>query len=1191
MTPSTVVYIKHALVPQNRVVEEFCGRSIAELDPQWDRPYIAVLDGEAILRKDWGVAVPAGSCLVFVDVLAIPQGGGSSPLRIIAMIAVAVISYFAPYLAPTAWGIQAGSTAASLLSSAVFVGGMALVNAVLPPQLAGGQQSYQGSPSPTYSTQAQGNYARLEGAIPEHFGRHIAYPDYAAQPYQEFYGNDQYLYSLLCIGRGEYSIESIRVEDTEISNFDAQYEVIPPYDSLDLFPANVISSSEVSGFELETGVATLAVVANPEGTQANYIGVDFFAPKGLFGALDDGSLMGMWVSVDVYLRTVDDNGNATSGWWIAQTFYFNAQTVTPQRFSRKFAVSPARYQVKVIRGDYKQTGTRFGHDFMWAGLRAYLPETRIFGDCTLLAIRIKATNQLSSMSSRRINVVATRKLPVWNGSYWSAPQATRSIAAALAYCCKQVGFTDATIDLAGLLALDYVWYGRGDTCDGRIDSFSSFWEALAKIASSGRCKPFMQGGVMRFFRDQAQSIPVSLFSMRNIVKGSFSVEYLMPTTDTADAIDVTYFDETTWKTKRVRAALPDSTASKPTKMDLPFVVKRQQAYQSGMYNAACNRRRRKMIKFKTEQTGFIPAFGDLIAIQHDMPAWGQAGEIVAHDGTLKLLTTSEPLRWETGETHYMAMEKKDGSVYGPFAVTMVDDYTVSYSDTISFIVNTGTTYERTRYAFGWASTWAQKAIVLSIKPAGLYMVEVEAIGDDATVHTADVGVFAPAEQTSQLPVYTAYPVVKGLAITSTPGDIFTAILSWQPAAWAERYIVERSSDGEQWERLGETTSPNYSARATFASNTVFRVAAIGGDQGPWAYINYGPEFFGDPIAQPANLTMSYADGSAVLHWDSVTDERYSPIEYEIRRGSSWESAVVLGFSLLPTFPTIGDGLYWVAARWKPAPDAALYSTPASILVSVSRLAKNVVATWDEQSTGWSGTLADGLVEASGNLTLTSQGDILSESNVLAMDNFLATGAVSPSGSYTIPSGHHINIGRVTPCFVSIDYTVTPESIYSDILSMSDLLAVDDLLSSALGPTISVQPQIAIADESGVFGDWQNFLPGTCNAQYFKARLLVATSSLEVSAVVSAMVFTVDMPDRIDSITVSLPAGGQAIIYDPAFIGGPNNTATPLVQATVIGATAGDDVLITSQATTGCTAQVVNGGSGVARTVNLLIQGY
>ena len=46
----------------------------------------------------------------------------------------------------------------------------------------------------------------------------------------------------------------------------------------------------------------------------------------------------------------------------------------------------------------------------------------------------------------------------------------------------------------------------------------------------------MQGGILRAVRDQAQSVPVAMYSMRNIVRGSFSIDYLLPTDATADAV-------------------------------------------------------------------------------------------------------------------------------------------------------------------------------------------------------------------------------------------------------------------------------------------------------------------------------------------------------------------------------------------------------------------------------------------------------------------------------------------------------------------------------------------------------------------------------------------------------------------------------------------------------------------------------
>jgi hypothetical protein len=54
--------------------------------------------------------------------------------------------------------------------------------------------------------------------------------------------------------------------------------------------------------------------------------------------------------------------------------------------------------------------------------------------------------------------------------------------------------------------------------------------------------------------------------------------------------------------------------------------------------AAANRYRRRMVNFRTELEGLIPTYGDLIAIAHDMPRWGESGDVVAY--THPILTYS-----------------------------------------------------------------------------------------------------------------------------------------------------------------------------------------------------------------------------------------------------------------------------------------------------------------------------------------------------------------------------------------------------------------------------------------------------------------------------------------------------------------------------------------------------------------------
>ena len=66
--------------------------------------------------------------------------------------------------------------------------------------------------------------------------------------------------------------------------------------------------------------------------------------------------------------------------------------------------------------------------------------------------------------------------------------------------------------------------------------------------------------MVRIVRDQEQSVPSGMFTMNNIVKDSFAVDYLMPTDETADAVEIEYYDERIWQWKTVLCKMPDSLA-------------------------------------------------------------------------------------------------------------------------------------------------------------------------------------------------------------------------------------------------------------------------------------------------------------------------------------------------------------------------------------------------------------------------------------------------------------------------------------------------------------------------------------------------------------------------------------------------------------------------------------------------------
>lgn len=711
---------------------------------EFSLPTICVVDGEPMLRVDWPTCqIMPGMVVVFV---ALPQGGGggSKILSTVLMIAVMVA---APYAgAALAAGMGMGAVGTAVMTAGVAMLGTALVNILVPPPSPTMPSvNYGGSsPSPTYSLQAQGNQARLGEPIPVVYGRHVVYPDFASTPYAEYVGNDQFLFQLHTIGQGAYDIEQIRIEDTPIASFEeVTYEIIPPGGSVTLLDPDVVTAPEVAGQELlataDAGDWVGPFSANPAETEADQIAIDIEMPRGLYYANNDGSLANKTITWEVQAREIDDDGEPLGSWATLANETYIANTNTAQRLTYKYTATAGRYEVRLLRTNVKDMSSRAAHEIRWVGLKARLVGTTLFAGATMLALRMRATDNFSQRSSRLVNCIVTRKLPVWSpGEGWSALQPTRSIAWALADVLRATygaKLADSRIDLQALYDLDQIWSGRGDTFNGVFDQKLTVWEAASRIARCGRAVCFLQGGIIRFVRDEPRTLPVVLFSPRNIAKGSFRIEYVMPGEDTADAVTVQFLNNKTWKQDEVTSALPESSVEQPATVALFGCTDKLQAEREGLYMAAANRYRRRLVSFQTELEGMIPTYGDLIAVSHDMPRWGQAGEIIAWDEPV--LTLSEPVAFDAGGMHYIVLRKRDGGVSGPWEVLPGESATqVVLQDEPDITPFTGASEERTHFAFGQGESWAVLARVTGVKPRG-DLVEISCVVENPLVHTAD----------------------------------------------------------------------------------------------------------------------------------------------------------------------------------------------------------------------------------------------------------------------------------------------------------------------------------------------------------------------------------------------------------------------------------------------------------------------
>ncbi len=699
------------------------------------RPTVCLVDGIAKLRNDWNLVLHHKAVVSFV---ALPLGGGgksSNPLQVVLTVALIVATVYTGGAVGAAYGAVWGGVAAT----AVSVGGSILINTFVPTPKASlnGMTTSSLTQSPTYSLQAQGNQARLGNPIPVIYGRHLIYPDFASQPYYKYINDEQYVYQLHCLGQGEYNVEQIRIEDTPISSFEEiTYQIIPPGGKNTLFEEDVVTSNEVAGQELLKDTVCGPFVLNPTESVINKIEIDVAFQRGCYYANDNGTMANKTIQWCIDARLIDDEDNALGEWVTLGTESITSNNHNAMYKTYTYSVTTGRYEVRATRLDAKDISSRVGHEIRWASVKGYIVSKKDYGQVTLLAIIMKATDNLSQRSSRMINCIVTRKLKTWspeNG--WSNLIPTQSISWAIADILKAnygAKLDDKHIDLDTLYRLDQIWKFRGDTFNAVFDNKLTVYEAISRVAKVGRAIAFIQGGIVRFVRDEPKTVPVAMFGPRNIVKNSLSIQYIMPSEDTADSVCVQYFSEKTWKTSEVIGSFEGSSSDKTATVELFGCTNKGQALREATYMALANRYRRKIVTFTTELEGLIPSYGDLIAITHDMAKWGQGGEILKQNG--KILTLSESVKFENSNTHYIVLRKKNGGISGPYKVTAgITPTEVILQDIPDINILTGTDIERTHFAFGRSDKWSVYARVTSIRPRS-NMVEITSVIEDNRVH-------------------------------------------------------------------------------------------------------------------------------------------------------------------------------------------------------------------------------------------------------------------------------------------------------------------------------------------------------------------------------------------------------------------------------------------------------------------------
>lgn len=538
-----------------------CGLSVDQIirqalpavpEDQWGqlRVSLTTAKGTALVPREYWSRLRPRSGVQVVIRLTPGEDALRSVLQIVITVAAVALGGLWGAGVGTALGVgtQVGTALVTLGASVV---GQLLLNALIPP--ATPDEAKQ-----SYSISGWKNQLNPDGAVPVVLGTVRFAPPFAARPYTEIVGDDQYLRALFLLGEGELSITDMRIGETSLSEFDeVETEVrygIEGELPVSLMPRQVVE--EQIGVELtrplprddlgeviEGDPSIETPVVRTTGADASGASVILSFPAGLIRFTKSGRKRTHSVSVRIEQRLVE-----ATEWQVVEELEISAKKL--EGFFRQYSwtfPSRARWQVRMTMLTDERDDSRAQQRTTWAALQTIRPEYPIAypRPLALVAVRIKATHQLNGALDN-FNVLASRICPDWDEATQSwISRATESPASLYRHVLQSPAnpkpATDAGVDFGQIEDFAEFCKAKGLTYNRVLqDKGTTLRDVLTEIAAAGRATPRHDGrkwGVVIDRPDHAALI-VDHINPRN----SWGFKWSRAYTDPPHAFIVTFND-------------------------------------------------------------------------------------------------------------------------------------------------------------------------------------------------------------------------------------------------------------------------------------------------------------------------------------------------------------------------------------------------------------------------------------------------------------------------------------------------------------------------------------------------------------------------------------------------------------------------------------------------------------------------
>jgi predicted phage tail protein len=397
-------------------------------------------------------------------------------------------------------------------------------------------------------------------------------------------------------------------------------------------------------------------------------------------------------------------------------------------------------------------------------------------------------------------------------------------------------------------------------------------------------------------------------------------------------------------------------------------------------------------------------------------------------------------------------------------------------------------------------------------------------------------------------------------------------------------------DGTTFESVYSGSEPSFELRNTVDGAHKFRVTSLslGSLSGSVSKI-FTLSALRSPPDDVTNFRAQIVEKIIVLSWSPVADLDLS--HYQIRQTSNlltptWDSALIVEDFIQTTslsLPAMA-GTYLIKAV-DTSNVQSLNATLIATSVTKEILALNVVELVENGAT-WPGVKTDTRYQSVlGALILDGADDVYDWADIHAIDNiYYGLLGLAPLGYYEFEE--IVDLAAIYTSRISADVVIGGGDLFSDFYQTVDLFAVTNIYGSDASDW-GFELQLATSDDAVIYSAWEAFTIGDYTARAIKFRIKLTSAVSFVTPLVTSVIISVDMPDRLESgEDLVCPVNGEVRAYGSSFRVNPALAVTGQDMAT------GDYFVLTLQGVAGFDVEFFNSSDvSISRTYDFIAKGY